>query len=395
MMRDFVFTSESVTAGHPDKLCDRISDAIVDRFVALDPFARIEAECAVATGTLFLACRFASPVRLDLPSIARETIARAGYVDGAFDAATCSILTSLAETTTAARLEVDEADLDDAGLEAVVATHQVTAFGFACRQTAELMPLPIVLAHRLARGLERARAELPWLMPDGKVQVAVEYRERRPARLHALALTAALDPERRPSPAELEEGLRARVIEPCLAELEPRPDPATRILINPGGPFLEGGPARHAGLTGRKTAIDTYGEYARHSGAALSGKDPARIDRIGAYAARWAAKTVVAAGLAESCEVQLSWTIGLARPVSLVVETFGTGRIAEEAIAERLGRVFDFRPAAIVRAFDLRRPSARNPGGFFARLAAYGQVGRTDLELPWERLDRVEALAAG
>lgn len=394
-MRDFVFTSESVTAGHPDKLCDRISDAIVDRFLAMDPFARVEAECAVATGTLFLAARFAAAVRLDLPSIARATIAELGYVGGAFDAASCSILTSLAETTTAARLEIDESALDDAGIEAIPATHQVTAFGFACRQTAELMPLPIVLAHRLARGLERARASLPWLMPDGKVQVAVEYRARRPARIHALALTAALDPDRRPAPAELEEALRAHVVEPCLAEVEPRPDPATRILVNPGGPFLEGGPARHAGLTGRKTAIDTYGEYARHSGAALSGKDPARIDRIGAYAARWAAKTVVAAGLAESCEVQLSWTIGLARPVSLVVETFGTGRITEEAIAERLARVFDFRPAAIVRAFDLRRLSARNPDGFFARLAAYGQVGRTDLDLPWERLDRVEALAAG
>ncbi|BCX19051.1 MAG: S-adenosylmethionine synthase [Geminicoccaceae bacterium] len=393
MMRDFVFTSESVTAGHPDKLCDRISDAIVDRFVALDPFARVEAECAVATGTLFLACRFASPVRLELPSIARETIARVGYVGGAFDAATCSILTSLAETTTAARLEVDEADLDDAGLEAVVATHQVTAFGFACRQTAELVPLPIALAHRLARGLERARAELPWLMPDGKVQVAVEYRDRRPARIHALAIVAALDPDRRPTPAALEEALRARVVEPSFADAELRPDAKTRLLINPGGPFLVGGPARHAGLTGRKTAIDTYGEYARHSGAALSGKDPGRIDRIGAYAARWAAKNVVAAGLAESCEVQLSWTIGLARPVSLVVETFGTGRIAEEAIAERLARAFDFRPAAIVRAFDLRRLPGRRPDGFFEALAAYGQVGRADLDLPWERLDRVEALA--
>jgi S-adenosylmethionine synthetase len=393
MMRDFVFTSESVTAGHPDKLCDRISDAIVDRFVALDPFARVEAECAVATGTLFLACRFASPVRLDLPSIARETIARAGYVGGAFDAATCSILTSLAETTTAARLEVDEADLDDAGLEAVVATHQVTAFGFACRQTAELVPLPIALAHRLARGLERARTELPWLMPDGKVQVAVEYRDRRPARIHALAIVAALDPDRRPTPAALEEALRARVVEASFADAELRPDAKTRLLINPGGPFLVGGPARHAGLTGRKTAIDTYGEYARHSGAALSGKDPGRIDRIGAYAARWAAKNVVAAGLAESCEVQLSWTIGLARPVSLVVETFGTGRIAEEAIAERLARAFDFRPAAIVRAFDLRRLPGRRPDGFFEALAAYGQVGRADLDLPWERLDRVEALA--
>jgi S-adenosylmethionine synthetase len=210
-----------------------------------------------------------------------------------------------------------------------------------------------------------------------------------------VALIAALDPDRQPTPAELEEALRTRVIAPAFAAAELRPDPRTRILINPGGPFLLGGPARHAGLTGRKTGIDSYGEYARHSGAALSGKDPGRIDRIGAYAARWAAKNVVAAGLAEACEVQLSWTIGLARPVSLVVETFGTGKLSEEEIARRLERLFDFRPAAIVRAFDLRRLPARRPEGFFAELAAYGQVGRSDLDLPWERLDRAEALAAG
>lgn len=392
MMRDFVFTSRSVTAGHPDKLCDRISDAIIDRFLAVDPFARVEAECAVATGTLFLACRFASPARLDLPSIAREVIAASGYIGGAFDAASCAILTSLAEITTAPRVEQDEAELDDEGLEAVPATHQVTAFGFACRQTPELMPVPIVLAHALARALERARDALPWLMPDGKVQVAVEYRDRKPARVHAVAVLAALDPDRRPKPAELEEALRALVIVPAFADAALKPDAHTRILINPGGPFLVGGPARHAGLTGRKNAIDTYGEYARHSGAALSGKDPARIDRIGAYAARWAAKNIVAAGLAESCEVQLSWTIGLARPVSLVVETFGTGTLPEEEIAARIARVFDFRPAAIVRSFDLRRLPARSSSGFFAQLAAYGQVGRVDLDLPWERLDRVEAL---
>lgn len=392
MMRDFVFTSESVTPGHPDKLCDRISDAIVDRFVALDPLARVEAECAVAVGTLFLACRFASPVRLDLPAIARETIAAAGYTGNGFDAATCAVLTSVAETTTAPRLERDESELDEDGLEAVAATHHVTAFGFACRQTPELMPLPIVLAHALARSLERARDELPWLMPDGKAQVAIEYRDRRPTRVHALAILAALDPDRRPKPAEIEEALRAKVIAPCFAAAPVRPDERTRILVNPGGPFLVGGPARHAGLTGRKTGIDTYGEFARHSGAALSGKDPGRIDRIGAYAARWAAKNVVAAGLAESCEVQLSWTIGLSRPVSLVVETFGTGKIADEEIAARLARAIDFRPAAIVRAFDLRRLPARSPAGFFSRLAAYGQVGRSDLDLPWERLDRVEAL---
>lgn len=389
MMRDFIFTSESVTPGHPDKLCDQISDAVVDRFLALDPTARVEAECAVATGTLFLAVRFASTARIDLPAVARERIAEVGYVGGAFDAQSCAIMTSLTEITPSEPRPSAGASLEEAQIEALPATHQVTVFGFACRQTDVLMPLPIVLAHRLARALAEARAELPWLMPDGKVQVAVEYRDRRPARIHAIALSAALDPERLTAPADLEEALRARVVAPALAMDGPGIDDRTTLLVNPGGPFLVGGPAHHAGLTGRKTAIDTYGEYARHSGAALSGKDPGRIDRIAAYAARWAAKTVVAAGLAESCEVQLSYTIGRTRPVSLGVETFGTGRIEEEAIAARLARVFDFRPAAIAEALALRRVGA---DGLYAQLAVYGQVGRSDLDLPWERLDRVEAL---
>ncbi len=392
MMRDFIFTSESVTAGHPDKLCDQISDAIVDRFLALDPMAAVEAECAVAKGTLFLAARFASTARLDLPAIARERIAAAGYAGDAFDPESCAVLTSLVELAPPEPPPIDEALLDEAGLEAIPASHQVTVFGYACRETATLVPLPIHLAHRLARALERARPLVPGIMPDGKVQVAVEYRDRRPARIQAVALLVALDPERLPRPRELEEALRVHVLEPAFAEEETGPDGRTAFLVNPGGPFLVGGPARHAGLTGRKTAIDTYGEYARHSGAALSGKDPGRIDRSAAYAARWAAKTVVAAGLAERCEVQLSYTIGRARPVSLGVDTFGTGRLAEEVLAAALERVFDFRPAAITAALGLRRLPATSPEGFYARLACYGHMGRTDLDVPWERLDRVEAL---
>jgi S-adenosylmethionine synthetase len=394
MMRDFIFTSESVTRGHPDKLCDQISDAIVDRFLELDPFTQVEAECAVATGTLFLATRFASSARLDLPTIAREVLRRAGYVGGAFDAEACSVMTSIAELPEPSWPAIDERTLDDDAIENAAVQHQVTVFGFACRQSPSLMPLPIALAHRLARALEGARAAegLGWLMPDGKTQVAVEYRDRRPARIHAVALTAALDPATMPGADQVHAALIEHVVAPTFAEQPLRPDQNTQILVNPGGPFLVGGPARHAGLTGRKTAIDTYGEYARHSGAALSGKDPSRIDRVGAYAARWAAKCVVAAGLAEECEVQLSYMIGKARPVSLQVETFGTGRLDDAALAARIGSVFDFRLAAIIAAFDLRHRSAAEQGGFFAQLAAYGHVGRDDLELPWENVDRATAL---
>jgi S-adenosylmethionine synthetase len=394
MMRDFIFTSESVTRGHPDKLCDQISDAIVDRFLELDPFTQVEAECAVATGTLFLATRFASAARLDLPTVARETIRGAGYVGGAFDADTCSVMTSIAELPEPTWPAADERSLDDEAIERAPAQHQVTLFGFACRQSPNLMPLPITLAHQLARSLDQTRAAdcLCWLMPDGKTQVAVEYRDRRPARIHAVALTAALDPATMPAAEKVHAALVEHVIEPTFAGQPVRPDQRTQIFVNPGGSFLVGGPARHAGLTGRKTAIDTYGEYARHSGAALSGKDPSRIDRVGAYAARWAAKSVVAAGLAQECEVQLSYMIGKARPVSLQVETFGTGRLDDAALASRVDRTFDFRPAAIIAAFDLRHRSSAAHGGFFAQLAAYGHVGRDDVELPWESLDRAATL---
>ena len=394
MMRDFIFTSESVTRGHPDKLCDQISDAIVDGFLELDPFAQVEAECAVATGTLFLATHFASSARLDLPTVARETLHRAGYAGGAFDAESCSIMTSIAELPMPTWPEVDERTMDDEAIERTPVQHQVTLFGFACRQSPSLMPLPITLAHQLARALERARTVdgLGWLMPDGKTQVAVEYHDRRPARIHAVALTAALDPPTMPTAEKVHAALVEHVVEPTFAPQPIRPDHRTQILVNPGGPFLVGGPTRHAGLTGRKTAIDTYGEYARHSGAALSGKDPTRIDRVGAYVARWAAKNVVAAGLAEECEVHLSYMIGKAQPVSLQVDTFGTGRLDDAALAARVAHTFDFRLAAIIAAFDLRHRSTATGGGFFEQLAAYGHVGRDDLELPWESVDRAAAL---
>ncbi len=396
-MEDFVFTSESVTEGHPDKLCDQISDSILDSYLLADPFSRLDAECAVAKGILFLAVRFASRATIDAPMVARQAIRRAGYGNGddedGFTAANCHIMTSLTEVGGAYR-EIDETMLDDAGIDAIAADNQVTQFGYACTQTAALMPLPVWLAHKLARRIATVRLtrQLGYLAPDGKIQVAVEYRNRRPHRIHSVTITAAVDPRHAPSLKELEANLVDLAVKPVFEDELIRPDNATRIFVNPGGLLFTGGPEMHAGLTGRKNAIDTYGEYSRHSGAALSGKDPSRIDRISAYAARYAAKNVVAAGLAEECELQLSYTIGMAQPVSLRVQTFGTGRIADEEIAKRLQAAFEFRTAGIIAEFNLRRLPALFRGRFYSRLAAYGHIGRMDIGLPWERIDKVPAL---
>ncbi len=396
-MEDFVFTSESVTEGHPDKLCDQISDSILDSYLLADPFSRLDAECAVAKGILFIAVRFASHAAIDVPMVARQAIRRVGYGDGngegGFTAGNCNIMTSLSEVAGTCRT-IDEAELDDAGIEAIFADNQVTQFGYACTQTTALMPSPIWLAHKLARRIATVRLtrQLGYLVPDGKTQVAVEYRNRHPYRIHSVTVTAAVDPGSAPSQAALEANLIDLVVRPAFDDEPLRPDNDTRIFINPGGPFFTGGPEMHAGLTGRKNAIDTYGEYSRHSGAALSGKDPARIDRVGAYAARYAAKNVVAAGLAEECELQLSYSIGVAQPVSLRVQTFGTGRIADEDIAKRLRAAFEFRPAGIIAEFNLRRLPTLFRGRFYSRLAAYGHVGRMDMGLPWERVDKASAL---
>lgn len=390
MAPDMIFTSESVTPGHPDKLCDQISDAAIDAFLRQDPGAHAVVECAVATGVVFLAARFAADATVDLPSLARKVIADAGYLEGRFDARNCSILTSLVELPATMR-EPSSGDLDEASIESRVAQDQANVFGYACKETAELMPLPVSLAHRLARALDAARADDAWLLPDGKTQVSVEYRDSRAARIHSISLNAAVAIGA-PS-ATVEERLRALAVE-TFRDDEPRPDARTAIHINAGGPYETGGPARHAGLTGRKNGIDTYGEIARQSGAALSGKDPSRIDRIGAYAARHAAKNVIAAGLADRCEVHLAYAIGSARPLSLSVETFGTGlRLADAVIAERIAALLDFRPAAIARRFALRtRPASANERGFYRPLAVYGHFGRADLDLPWEATDVADAL---
>ncbi|MBR0683033.1 methionine adenosyltransferase [Roseomonas eburnea] len=389
-MRDgMIFTSESVTPGHPDKLCDRISDAAVDAFLHQDPRARAVVECAVATGIVFIAARFAADAVVDLPSLARGVIAEAGYVGEGFDARTCSILTSISELPAEERAPHEHDADEEHELEALSATEQANVFGYATDETEQLMPAPLVIAHRLARALDTARGALTWLAPDGKTQAGVLYGAGGAAELASVALTVATMPGA-PRAAVLADALREQVVVPALAGAPLGLTARTELHVNAGGPFAVGGPARHAGLTGRKNGIDTYGEAARQSGAALSGKDPSRIDRIGAYAARHAAKCVVAAGLARRCEVHLGYVIGHARPVSVAVECFGTATIAEEEIARRIAETFDFRPAAIERRFALRaRAHAADAGGFFRPLAVYGQMGREDLGVPWE--DTAEA----
>ncbi|WP_363345827.1 methionine adenosyltransferase [Methylocystis echinoides] len=389
MSPDMIFTSESVTPGHPDKLCDQISDAAVDALMREDESARVVVECALATGVLFLAARYAADARVDLPALARKAIQDAGYTSEGFDARSCSILTSLAELPLESR-EPELAEDDEEAIARRVAHEQANAFGYACRDTAELMPAPIYFAHKVARALDAARRHgFSALSPDAKTQVSVHYRDGRPTRLHSLSLTVALDGS---AGSEAQDRLRAIALD-ALSTGDIMPDAQTRVVINAGGPLEIGGPARHAGLTGRKIGIDSYGEIARQSGSALSGKDPSRIDRAGAYAARHAAKNIVAAGLADRCEVHLAYAIGQAEPLSLSVETFNTGKTSDEAIARRLAAVFDFRPAAIVRRFGLRRrAAAAGPKGFYLPLATYGHFGRADLDLPWETTDLAGAL---
>jgi S-adenosylmethionine synthetase len=392
MQSDFMFTSESVTEGHPDKLCDQISDAVVGHFLRQDITARVAAECAISTGVVFLSVKYRSPAKVNVGDVARDVIAQAGYTPDVFDAQNCAVMSSLQQLPANGAIVLDERKLSgDGELDRLVAQDQATLFGFACNHTPALMPLPIWLAHRLARALDAARKDgLSYLTPDGKTQVGVEFRDRRPARIHSVTIIAsqrAHEPDR----ARLERDLRDTVIESAFADEPLKPDARTRIAINPEGPIVPGGPVHHAGLTGRKTGVDTYGEFSRQSGAALSGKDPSRIDRVGAYAARHAARSVVAAGLAEQCEIALSYSVGLAAPVSVQVETYGTGRLSDDELCVRVTRQLDFRVGAIVRRLKLRELVEQHTG-FYRRLAVYGHFGRDDLDLPWERSDALDAL---
>jgi S-adenosylmethionine synthetase len=390
MKKDFMFTSESVTEGHPDKLCDQISDAIVDRFLLQDPYARVITECAVSTAVVFIAARFEPGVSVDVTNVARQVIDQVGYDQPDFNGKTCSILTSLRELPREER-DFDEKNLSDAEIEQIPVRNIVNVFGFACNQTSTLMPMPIWLAHKLARRLNTVKLQkvLPYLAPDGKTQVGIEYKNRRPYRIHSIGVITSQNRPSTPDLKQLQDDIRATVIDPVFQDEEIQPDEKTRIFINPDGPVIVGGPSVHSGVTGRKNDVDTYGEYAKHSGSALSGKDPVRIDRVGAYAARYAAKNVVAANLADECEVQLSYSIGLSRPVSVQVETFGTGKIPDEEITALLEKHFDFRLAGILKQFNLRFLPSLRKGGFYRKLAAYGHMGRTDIDLPWEATDKV------
>jgi len=389
-----MFTSESVTEGHPDKLCDQISDAFVDHFLKKDPYSRIIAECAVSTSIVFVAVRFNSHATVDFPYVAREVIKQIGYNQIAFNAKTCSIVTSLKEIQRENYGYTDERTMTEEEIERILVRNQVTVFGFACNQTPALMPMPIWLAHKLSRRLTSVRLQkvLTYLEPDGKTQVGVEFKDRRPHRIHSITVIASQARQGDPDLRRLAREIRETVIEPAFHDEEIKPDDMTRIFVNPDGAFIIGGPSVHSGLTGRKTAVDTYGEYARQSGSALSGKDPSRIDRVGAYAARYAAKNVIAAGLADECAIQISYSIGLSRPVSIQVETYGTGIISDDEIASRVLQHFDFRLGGIIRQFNLRFMPTAVKGGFYRKLAAYGHMGRMDIGLPWEVTDKANLL---
>lgn len=386
-----LFTSESVTEGHPDKVADQISDAILDEIIGQDPNARVACETFVTTGLVLVGGEITTNCYVDIPRVVRETIREIGYTRAkyGFDCDTCAVLTSIDEQSPDIAMGVDKAlearsgEEKDESIEAIGAGDQGMMFGYATSETPELMPLPISLAHRMARRLAKVRKtqELPFLRPDGKVQVTVEYEDGKPVRLDTIIVST------QHAPRVGLDVIREEVIERVVKPVVPKEmiDSTTRYLINPTGRFVVGGPQGDAGLTGRKIIVDTYGGMARHGGGAFSGKDPTKVDRSASYAVRYVAKNIVAAGLADKCEVQVAYAIGVARPVSVMVETFGTGKVDEEKLVQVVREVFDLRPAAIIKELNLRQPIYKNT-------AAYGHFGRRDIALPWESTDKVEVL---
>ncbi|HSA06545.1 MAG TPA: methionine adenosyltransferase [Candidatus Gastranaerophilales bacterium] len=408
--KNFLFTSESVTEGHPDKVCDQISDAILDAFLLQDPKSRVAAETTVTTGMVLVTGEITSNCYVDISKIVRNTVKNIGYIGksgGGFDARTCAVLTSIDEQSSDIAGGVNKAletrnpcACDTGESEELGAGDQGIMFGFACDETPELMPLPISLAHRLAFKLSQVRKnnDLSYLRPDGKTQVTVEYVDGAPARIDTIIISTQHDPviDNETDNGKIQkiiaEDLKKHVIDPVFKNDKIKPDALTKYLINPSGKFVIGGPQGDAGLTGRKIIVDTYGGYSRHGGGAFSGKDPTKVDRSAAYAARYAAKNIVAAGLAKKCEVQLAYAIGVAHPVSVFVDTFGTGAVSDDEISRIINENFDLRPSAIIQQFDLRNMPAKNNGSFYRNLAAYGHFGRTDIEVPWENIDKVENL---
>ncbi|MBV6716797.1 methionine adenosyltransferase [Paenibacillus chitinolyticus] len=389
-----LFTSESVTEGHPDKICDQISDAVLDAFLENDPNARVACEVSVATGLVLVIGEITSRSEyVDIQAIARKTIKDIGYTRAkyGFDYQTCAVLTSLNEQSpdiaqgVDQALEAREGQMSDAEIEAIGAGDQGLMFGYATNETPELMPLPISMAHQLSRRLTEVRKNgtLDYLRPDGKTQVTVEYDGDKPVRVDAIVVSTQHSEE--VTLEQIQKDIKEHVIKPIVPEQFL--DENTNYFINPTGRFVIGGPQGDAGLTGRKIIVDTYGGYARHGGGAFSGKDPTKVDRSGAYAARYVAKNLVAAGLAEKCEVQLAYAIGVAKPVSISIDTFGTGKVSEEKLVELIRKHFDLRPAGIIKQLDLRRP-------IYKQTAAYGHFGRNDLDVPWERTDKAELLKA-
>jgi len=408
----FLFTSESVTEGHPDKICDQISDTILDTLLAQDPHSRVAAEVVVNTGLVLITGEITTNANVNYVNLARKKIAEIGYTDAdnGFSANSCTVLVALDEQSADiaqgvnVALETRSGSADeDAAFDAVGAGDQGLMFGFACDETPELMPLPIALAHRLARQLSvvRKNGTLAYLRPDGKTQVTVVYEDDRPVAIDTILISTQHDAaingvtDEAEVQAIIKADLWEKVVLPSFADMTVQPDDSTRFLVNPTGKFVIGGPQGDSGLTGRKIIVDTYGGYARHGGGAFSGKDPTKVDRSAAYAARYVAKNIVAAGLAKKCELQISYAIGVARPTSLHVDTFGTGTIPDADLLALVKANFDLRPAAIIKHFNLRGLPGERGGRFYQDVAAYGHMGRSDLNLPWEQTDKVAALQQG
>ncbi|MEH2461266.1 methionine adenosyltransferase [Nostoc sp.] len=407
MSRRYLFTSESVTEGHPDKICDQISDTILDALLTQDPSSRVAAEVVVNTGLVLITGEITTKANVNFVNLARKKIAEIGYTnaDNGFSANSTSVLLALDEQSPDIAQGVNTAhesrqqDSDEL-FDKIGAGDQGIMFGFASNETPELMPLPISLAHRIARRLAAVRktGELPYLRPDGKTQVTVVYEDGRPVGIDTILIstqhTASIGEitDEAAVQAKIKQDLWSAVVEPVFGDIDIKPNQETRFLVNPTGKFVVGGPQGDSGLTGRKIIVDTYGGYSRHGGGAFSGKDPTKVDRSAAYAARYVAKNIVAAGLADKVEIQLSYAIGVARPTSILVDTFGTGKVDEETLLELINQHFELRPAGIIHTFNLRNLPSERGGRFYQDVAAYGHFGRTDLDLPWEQTDKAELL---